>query len=122
MEYAIDTMKTILLEHKVPGEEIKLIVSRDGLHLASSGLDDEEKDTFSAMCATMYGAGETAFFATGRESVKYIGIYSKESHLYIVEAGEHALVTVVVTSSQSSDKVLSAILVIAKDVSKLDLS
>jgi uncharacterized protein len=120
MEYDEETLKTILIEHTITGQEIKLIVSRDGLHLASHGLKEEEEDTFSAMCATMYGAGETAYFATDREIPEYIELFSKNSRLLLIGAGEQSLIAVMVSSDTPKKSALAVIKKIADEVGKIE--
>lgn len=120
MDYEVETLKAILIEHTIPGQEIKLVVSRDGLHLASYGLKEEEEDTFSAMCATMYGAGETAFYATDREIPDYFEITSKGSTLYLMGAGEQSLVVAMVSLGSPKKTILSYLAKISEDVKKLE--
>jgi len=120
MEYALDALRTILLEHLIPGEEIKLILSRDGLHLVSSGLNEKKKDMFSAMCATMYGAGETGFYTVNRNDLDYIAIFSDDSNLFIIDAGEQVLVAAMVSSDILAEQVLPSLEQIANEVKKLD--
>lgn len=121
MEYDKEKLKSILIEHTIPGQEIKLIASRDGLHLTSHGLREEEEDTFSAMCATMFGAGETAFYATDRDSIRYAMILSKNSKLYLFGAGEQMLVAVMVAAGTPEKSVLSIMEKMAGDVVKLGI-
>ncbi len=119
MEFDEETLQAILIEHTITGQQLKLIVSRDGLHLASHGLKEEEEDTFSAMCATMFGAGETAFYATDRDTPAHIEIVSKGSCLYLMSAGEHSLVAVMVASATPQKSVLPTLTKISTEVLKI---
>jgi len=116
MEYDRQLLDRILKENEIPGQEIILIAGRDGTHLASKGLHEDEEDIFSAMCATLYGAGEAAFFSTERNGPEHIEIHAKESRLLVLEAGDHALVAAMVSSDALKKHILISMVRIAGEV------
>ncbi len=113
-------LKRILMDFIIPGEKIKLIVSREGSYLTSIGLEEDVKETFAAMCATMYGAGETAFYTIEEHTPDHIEIISTKSNLFIIGAGESALIAVMVSDGQNTKKVLSALKKLSTEVEDLD--
>ena len=116
MEYDSKQLDRILIENEIPGQEIKLILGKDGTHLASQGLEEDEEDIFSAMCATLYGAGEAAFFSTERGAPDYFEIISENSRLILLDAGEHALVAAMVSSEALTPHILRSMRSIAGEV------
>jgi len=122
MEYDSNLLDRILIENDIPGREIVLIAGRDGTHLASHGLTEDEMDIFSAMCATLYGAGEAAFFSTERGEPDHIEIVSEASRLIVLEAGDHALVVAMVSSEVLTTHVLRSMMSIAGEIRSMDRS
>jgi len=122
MEKAIESLVSILQDSNVPDEEIKLVVSKDGLHLASIGLEKNKMDIVSAMCATIYGAGETAFYATEKGNLEFLTLHSNDTCLYIIDAGENALLAVVAPRKTSRREILTAMMRIAEQVKELIFS
>ena len=91
------------------------------MHLASHGLG-EERDTFSAMCATMFGAGEAAFYATDRDKLDHIEIVTDGSCLFLMGAGEQSLVAVMVTSGTPKKSTLASLRKISARIQTIENS
>lgn len=116
-----EELTRILQEHSITGEELKLVVSRDGLHLASIGLASEVRDTFAAMCATMYGSAETAFFEIDKDFIDYITLAAGETILLVIGAGADALIGVVINKSTSIEDACQTLNNIAGKVEFVEL-
>ncbi len=116
-----EELTRILQEHTITGEELKLVVSRDGLHLTSIGLPSEVRDTFAAMCATMYGSAETAFFGIVKDFIDYINLASGETLLLVVGAGAEALIGVVIAKSTPLEEAYQTLKKIAGKVEYVEL-
>ena len=114
-----EELRAILEKYTIEGEELKLIASRDGLHLASVGIDEDVMDTFAAMCATMYGAGDTAFFEIDRKPAEYLALVSLDATLYILAAGDQMLIAVLVGPSTPLVGVVSTMQKIAAEIVSL---
>jgi len=64
------------------------IVTRDGSLVEAVGFRHIYAETFAAMCATMFGAGETANLELDREEPEYVFLKSDEGCILICGAGE----------------------------------
>ena len=74
------------------------VVSRDGTVLASDLPATVSRETFSIMCATIYGAGMTVSNELRRGTPRRIVLESPEGRVVIAEAGRRALLVVVLPS------------------------
>ena len=80
---------------KVGGVESAVIVSRDGLLIASNFLSsDARAETFAAMSATMLGAAETATTELGKGVPDRVIVESEHGKLIATGAGPKALLVV----------------------------
>jgi len=113
-------LREILNKYRIEGEEIKVVVSRDGLHLSSIGLGEEVVDTFAAMCATMYGAGDTALFEIDRKPTEYLALVSQDATLYILAIGENMLLAVLVGPKTPLVNAISTMQKMADEISQLE--
>jgi len=71
------------------------LVTRDGSLEAAAGFRNIYAETFSAMCATMFGAGETANLELDREEPEYVFLKSDEGCIFISGAGEDYILAVI---------------------------
>ncbi len=113
-------LREILNKYRIEGEELKVVVSRDGLHLSSIGLGEEVADTFAAMCATMYGAGDTALFEIDRKPTEYLALVSQDATLYIISVGETMLLTILVGPRTPLVDVISTMQKMADEIAQLE--
>ncbi len=80
---------------KVGGVESAVIVSRDGLLIASNFLSSSARaETFAAMSATMLGAAETATTELGKGVPDRVIVESEHGKLIATGAGPKALLVV----------------------------
>jgi len=79
------------------------LVTRDGSLEAAAGFRNIYAETFAAMCATMFGAGETANLELDREEPEYVFLKSNEGIIFISGAGEDYVLAVVTTKFLDSE-------------------
>ncbi len=91
-----------------------LLVSRDGSLENSIGLEKFYADTFAAMCATMFGAGETANLEIDRDEPEYVFLKSNEGNILISGAGEERILAFIT----QGDTKLEELVTRAKDATE----
>ena len=77
------------------------IISRDGLIIASTLPPNFDKETFSAMCATMVGAAETAAMDINKGVPERVIVETRGMKLLAIGAGNEMLL-VTITAPQSN--------------------
>src|ERR1051326_6239548 len=77
------------------------IISRDGLIIASTLPANFDKETFSAMCATMVGAAETASLDINKGVPERVVVETRGMKLLAIGAGNEMLL-VTITAPQSN--------------------
>jgi uncharacterized protein len=87
--------KQILEELQKDPVNSVFLVTRDGSLEEAVGFRDIYAETFAAMCATMFGAGETANLELDREEPEYVFLKSNEGSILITGAGEEHILAVV---------------------------
>jgi len=97
------TFKTILEELLEDPITSAFLVTRDGSLEAAAGFRNIYAETFVAMCATMFGAGETANLELDREEPEYVFLKSDEGCIFISGAGEDHILAVVTQKFQDTE-------------------
>ncbi|CAG0967164.1 hypothetical protein METP3_01217 [Methanosarcinales archaeon] len=81
---------------KVRGVEACAVLSRDGLLIRAILQEGHRYDSFAPMCATMFGAAETATTVLGKGIPNRVIAESDHGRLIAVGAGSKALIIVLV--------------------------
>jgi hypothetical protein len=99
----MDTKKEKLIEllqgmQKIGGIKSSIVVSRDGLVIASN-ITDLDADTFAAMSAAMQGAAETAASELKQGEVDQIIIETGKGKIISTGAGTKAILVILALKS-----------------------
>ena len=92
---AREILEEILISLKnIKGVEESAVVTRDGLLVSSTVSQTSHADTFVAMAATMFGAGEIASIELGKGATSRIIVESRTTKLIATGAGPKVLLVV----------------------------
>jgi len=111
-----DAFKKILEELQKEPITSAFIVSREGTLVESVGFRDIYAETFAAMCATMFGAGETANLELEREEPEYVFLKSVEGTIFITTAGEEHILALVSSGFVEPEEVLRIVKKAVKEI------
>ena len=107
-----------LKELKAAGAAGVAVVSRDGTILGADLGPEISRETFSIMCATIYGASMTVSAELRRPNPNRITLESAQGRVVIAEAGRRALVVMILSSAMDADKLSTILPPILSQVAK----
>lgn len=107
-----------LKELKATGAAGVAIVSRDGTVMGADLAPEISRETFSIMCATIYGASMTVSAELRRPNPTRIVLESAHGRVLIAEAGRRALVVMVFSPAVNADEMSSSLPSILSRVAK----
>ncbi|MCJ7548545.1 MAG: roadblock/LC7 domain-containing protein [Anaerolineae bacterium] len=86
------------LQSSAAGIEASVIVSVDGLMIASSLPSDATEDRVAAMSAAMLSLGERIAIELGRGALEQVYVKGDEGYVILMSVGEEAVLTVLAHS------------------------
>lgn len=112
------TFEESVKELRAAGAAGVAIVSRDGNVLGADLAPEISRETFSIMCATIYGASMTVSAELRRPNPSRITLDSAHGRVLIAEAGRRALVVLVMSSATDSERLSDSLPPILSRVAK----
>jgi predicted regulator of Ras-like GTPase activity (Roadblock/LC7/MglB family) len=107
------------LQASSPDTEASVIVSIDGLSIASALPQEVEEDRVSAMSAAMLGLGERITSELGRGSLEQVYIKGEKGYVVLMSVGKEAFLTVLARKHAKLGLILLDMRRAAEDLSKL---
>ena len=107
------------LQASSPDTEASVIVSVDGLSIASALPQEVEEDRVSAMSAAMLGLGERITSELGRGSLEQVYIKGEKGYVVLMSVGKEAFLTVLARKHAKLGLILLDMRRAAEDLSKL---
>ena len=86
------------LQRSATGIEASVIVSVDGLMIASSLPSDDTEDRVAAMSAAMLSLGERIATELGRGSLEQVYVKGDQGYVILMSVGQEAVLTVLAHS------------------------
>jgi len=116
-ELMIDRLRD--LQASTPDVEASVIVSVDGLTIASSLPGGVEEDRVSAMSAAMLSLGERIAGELGRGALEQVYIKGANGYIVLTAVGEEAVLTVMARSTAKLGLVFLEMRRAAEDLERL---